>query len=245
MGPATFGITLVMFCRLACGKATWHLGALKRIVLRGTAAAFVGTACWFIEQTGALPCPAPISLHPVWHLCAAFAMTHWGCFLKYHRGRFFGYRVAIRGYWWCPFATWAEPDASSPGRLSHHPMVRHSSGMLPSPIHTPRASRTVHEPAIAAAVAAGAGGRRGSVTALARAIVGGAAPNRGRRNSYCEAAFKRPQVFSRKSSAKNIKVVWRGGAVVLAPRREEAPARSRARGCASVPWRTLTRSRRR
>ena len=118
MGPATFGITLVMFCRLACGKATWHLGALKRIVLRGTAAAFVGTACWFIEQTGALPCPAPISLHPVWHLCAAFAMTHWGCFLKYHRGRFFGYRVAIRGYWWCPFATWAEPDASSPGRLS-------------------------------------------------------------------------------------------------------------------------------
>ena len=59
MGPATFGIALVMFCRLACGKATWHLGALKRIVLRGTAAAFVGTACWFIEQTGALPCPPP------------------------------------------------------------------------------------------------------------------------------------------------------------------------------------------
>jgi len=110
---------------LSYGKATWHLGRLKRLFISATIMIAVGFAVWQLEEgtfLSAWPCPVPISLHTLWHVCAAYSLLAWTAFLKYHRGMFFGFRVELKGRWWCPYVTWSEPLDGS-----NNPMVRHSS----------------------------------------------------------------------------------------------------------------------
>ena len=57
-------------------------------------------------------------------------------FLKYHRGLFFGFRVEIRGYWWCPYTVWLEPE-----NPLTNPIIRHSMGIRAS---TKRARRNTY-----------------------------------------------------------------------------------------------------
>lgn len=49
--------------------------------------------------------------------------------LKYHRGVFFGFRVEIKGWWWCPYTVWHPPETPD-----ENPIVRHASKpkMLPA-----------------------------------------------------------------------------------------------------------------
>jgi len=116
-------IAVVGMISLAYGRATWHLGRVKRVFMRGTLIFVVGIACWLSEEAGALPCPTRFTLHPVWHVCSAHSLMAWSAFLKYHRGLFFGFRVEMKGWWWCPYAVWREPaDPMS------NPIVRHASG---------------------------------------------------------------------------------------------------------------------
>ena len=43
-------------------------------------------------------------------------------FLKYHRGHFFGFKVEIRGRWWCPYTVWLAPDDPM-----SNPIIRHAT----------------------------------------------------------------------------------------------------------------------
>lgn len=42
-------------------------------------------------------------------------------FLKYHRGRFFGFDVELKGWWWCPYTVWHEPACPN-----SNPIIRHA-----------------------------------------------------------------------------------------------------------------------
>lgn len=115
-------VALFGMLSLAYGHATWHLGLVKRVFLRGQLIFFVGAACWASEETGMLPCPMRFSLHPIWHVCVAHTLMAWSAFLKYHRGHFFGFKVEIRGQWWCPYAVWLAPDDPM-----SNPIIRHAA----------------------------------------------------------------------------------------------------------------------
>ena len=110
---------------LAYGRATWHLGRLKRVFLRGTIIFFLGFMGWMLEEVGGvLACPAPITLHSVWHVCSAHALMAWAAFLKYHRGLFFGFRPELKGWWWCPYTVWREPE-----NADDNPIIRHTRSL--------------------------------------------------------------------------------------------------------------------
>ena len=117
--------------KLAYGKANSHQGKPKRVFLRATIFHLIGTACWAAESSR-MPL-IPISggcgtifsfMHPVWHLCEAQALMGWIAFLKYHRGNFFGFKVKLRGWWWCPFAVWLEPENAE--IANSNPIIRHA-----------------------------------------------------------------------------------------------------------------------
>lgn len=122
-GPALVLIFGYIWFKLMYSKATWHVGRLKRVVLGGVVSFVLSTACWMIEENGYLPCPTMFTLHPLWHLLSAYALLCWTCFAKYHRGRFFGFDVQIKGRWWCPYVCWTKPDGRS---ASDNPIIRHS-----------------------------------------------------------------------------------------------------------------------
>ena len=125
---ATFGIIpcfiVVMLCsyKLVYGKSTWHEGKPKRVFLIGTFVFVFSFACWIFDHAKILvPCPSPVSLHIIWHLGAAHALMAWMAFLRYHRGRFFGFKPKICGFCWCPYTVWERPDDAM-----SNPMIRHS-----------------------------------------------------------------------------------------------------------------------
>ena len=121
MPSATLG--LVSMITLAYGKATWHLGKLKRVFLRGTLVYIFGALAWTIEeQIGLFSCPRAFTMHSVWHLTSAFSLLSWTAFLKYHRGLFFGFRPELRGYCWCPYVVWLEPEVDP----ERNPIIRHA-----------------------------------------------------------------------------------------------------------------------
>ena len=91
------------------------------------AACLVGVACWVVEEAGLMPCPSMFTLHPVWHITMAYALVAWSAFLKYHRGMFYGFKVEIKGYWWCPYTVWSEPEEGA--LADSHPVVNHSRGL--------------------------------------------------------------------------------------------------------------------
>ena len=78
-----------------------------------------------LEESEALqsimPCPAPFTLHSLWHVSSAHALMAWAAFLKYHRGLFFGFRPELRGRWWCPYTVWEEPE-----NPDENPIIRHT-----------------------------------------------------------------------------------------------------------------------
>ena len=130
VGVATVQVMMILPCAgvilgsmlvLAYGKATWHLGKIKRVFLKGTMANLIGVTCWVVEELGVLECPAIISLHPMWHVAAAYSLLAWTAFLKYHRGAFLGFKVEIREVCWCPYTIWQEPD-----NPEDNPIIRHS-----------------------------------------------------------------------------------------------------------------------
>ena len=51
---------------------------------------------------------------------AAWPLYTRTCFAKYHRGRFFGFRVELKGHWLCPYAVWLEPDDASSNAIVRH-----------------------------------------------------------------------------------------------------------------------------
>jgi len=112
---------LIGMVSLAYGRATWHLGRVKRVFLRGQVFFLIGTMCWLSEEAGVLPCPNRFSLHPIWHVCVAHTLMAWSAFLKYHRGLFFGFKVELKGWWWCPYTVWSEPDDPM-----SNPIIRHA-----------------------------------------------------------------------------------------------------------------------
>ena len=117
--------------KLAYGKANWHQGKPKRVFLRATIFHLVGTACW-VSESSRLSLASTVGgcgtifslLHPVWHVCEAQALMGWVAFLKYHRGHFFGFKVKLRGWWWCPFAVWLEPEDEEDANAN--PIIRHA-----------------------------------------------------------------------------------------------------------------------
>lgn len=115
----------VAMLALAYGRATWHNGPVKRVCLRGQLFFAVGTVFWLVEETGGLSpwCPMFFSFHPLWHTLSGLGLLSITAFLKYHRGNFYGFRVELRGYWWCPYTVWLEPT-DEPER---HPVVRHTA----------------------------------------------------------------------------------------------------------------------
>jgi hypothetical protein len=62
---------------LAYSRATWHLGAPKRVLVRGQLIFMIGAACWMMDEGGVLTCPVIFSLHPVWHVCVAHTLLAW------------------------------------------------------------------------------------------------------------------------------------------------------------------------
>ena len=122
-GPVLVLVFGRIWFKLMHSKATWHVGRLKRVVLGGVISFVLSVTCWMIEEGGYLPCPTTFTLHPLWHLLSAHALLSWTCFAKYHRGRFFGFDVQIKGRWWCPYVCWTKPDGRS---ASDNPIIRHS-----------------------------------------------------------------------------------------------------------------------
>ena len=115
---------LILFGSIALvyGRNSWHIGRAKRVFLRGQASCFVAIAVWMSEEAGLIPCPQAFSMHPIWHVLGAHALISWTALLKYHRGHFYGFRVEIKGRWWCPYTVWHEPDQNP----EQHPIIRHS-----------------------------------------------------------------------------------------------------------------------
>ena len=115
---------LVGMIVLAYGRGSWHMGRPKRVFLRAQVSAVLGTCAWVIDGVeGIFPCPSPISLHCIWHVFVAHAVLSWTAFLKFHRGLFLGFRVELRGRWWCPYTVWLEPICEP----ERHPIVRHAA----------------------------------------------------------------------------------------------------------------------
>ena len=117
-----FVVSVAIMVSFSCSNAGWHNGPLKRLYLRGTFIFIFGFCLWLLEELGYLfACPAPFSLHSIWHITSAHGLMAWSAFLKYHRGRFFGFRVQLRGWWWCPYTIWLLPD-----KPEENPIIRHS-----------------------------------------------------------------------------------------------------------------------
>lgn len=76
-GPFLLIMLIYIWIKLMCNEATWHVGPLKRVILRGALAFVLAVACWVIEELGALPCPTAFTLHPFWHVCSAYALLCW------------------------------------------------------------------------------------------------------------------------------------------------------------------------
>lgn len=70
-------VALASMITLAYGNATWHLGHLKRVFLRGTLIFAAGASFWVADEMGLLPCPSFFGLHALWHLCSAHALMAW------------------------------------------------------------------------------------------------------------------------------------------------------------------------
>lgn len=122
-GPVLLLAFGYIWIKLMYSTATWHVGRLKRVVLSGIISFCLAAASWFIEENGYLPCPTMFTLHPLWHLLSAYALLCWTVFVKYHRGRFFGFVVQIKGPWWAPYVCWTKPCGRS---ASDNPIIRHS-----------------------------------------------------------------------------------------------------------------------
>ena len=135
------GLGLRYMVALAYGKATWHLGRLKRTFLRGTIIFILGFCGWMIEESEVLqsvmPCPAPFTLHALWHVSSAHALMAWAAFLKYHRGLFFGFRPELRGRWWCPYTVWEEPENPDENPIIRHTRVVQDDDDTQSPTRSP------------------------------------------------------------------------------------------------------------
>ena len=125
--PVSCVIAFISMLILAYGRNTWHMGLAKRTLIRGVLVCLVGVACWVVEEAGLMPCPSMFTLHPVWHITMAYALVAWSAFLKYHRGMFYGFKVEIKGYWWCPYTVWTEPEEGA--LADSHPVVNHSRGL--------------------------------------------------------------------------------------------------------------------
>jgi hypothetical protein len=163
-----FVVSVATMVSFSCSNAAWHLGSLKRVYLRGTLIFMLGFGLWSLEEMGyLLECPAPVSLHSVWHISSAHALMAWSAFLKYHRGRFFGFRVQLKGWWWCPYTVWLPPD-----QPEQNPMIRHSQP--PAQEQRPRASRLIKRrntycsPAVTLREPSSTKGRKHDVRALWR-----------------------------------------------------------------------------
>ena len=121
-GPGSGVIMLFIWAKLMTNDATWHLGKLKRTIIRGFLALLLATTFWVLEEAGAIPCPSVLTLHPLWHIFSAHALLCMTSFCKYHRGRLFGFNVELRGHWLCPYTVWLEPESTD-----RNPIVRHTS----------------------------------------------------------------------------------------------------------------------
>ena len=77
IGPLLMISFVYVWVKLMCNNATWHVGKLKRVILRGALSFILACGCWFIEELGVMPCPHPFTLHPFWHLFAAYALLSW------------------------------------------------------------------------------------------------------------------------------------------------------------------------
>lgn len=177
-GPGSGIILTFVWAKLMTNDATWHLGKMKRTIIRGFFALLLATTFWVLEEAGVVPCPSVITLHPLWHIFSAHALLCMTSFCKFHRGRLFGFKVELRGHWLCPYTVWLEPEY-----IDRNPIVRHtSSSKLPSQKTsiTPIAGMLPRK-------------TRGSVMVSGKAT--------GRRNSYCTAQFVRYRWHVKKASA--------------------------------------------
>ena len=178
-GPGAGVILTVVWAKLMTNDATWHLGKLKRTIIRGFFALALATTFWVLEESGVTPCPSVLTLHPLWHIFSAHALVCMTCFCKYHRGRLFGFKVELRGHWLCPYTVWLEPES-----VDRNPIARHtSSSQLVSAQR--RASKRMSITAIAGEVAGKVPIRR------QRGSIMGSGKLAGRRNSYCMAQVAR------------------------------------------------------
>lgn len=173
-GPGSGVVMIIVWAKLMTNDATWHLGRLKRTIIRGFFALLLATTFWVLEEAGVLPCPSVLTLHPLWHIFSAHALLCMTSFCKYHRGRLFGFKVELRGHWLCPYTVWLEPEYTD-----RNPIVRHTSsaGLVTQSNQVPSNG--------------GAGGRGGNLppNRAKRGSVMGSGISAGRRNSYCTAQF--------------------------------------------------------
>tara|TARA_B100000767_G_scaffold261741_1_gene273686 strand:- start:397 stop:1092 length:696 start_codon:yes stop_codon:yes gene_type:complete len=197
-GPGAGVILIFVWAKLMTNDATWHLGKLKRTIIRGFFALVLATIFWLLEEAGAMPCPSVLTLHPLWHIFSAHALLCMTSFCKYHRGRLFGFKVELRGHWLCPYTVWLEPES-----IDRNPIVRHtSSSQLPVPPQrgaSKRMSITVIAGEIAGRVPTPRRAQRGSVM--------GSGKLAGRRNSYCMAQVMRYRWHVKWASARLLAAV--------------------------------------
>ena len=75
--PVVGGIALIVMLRLTYRRSSWHVGVVKRILLRATFIHLLGAVLWVVEESKLMPCPYPITFHSVWHLCSAHSLVAW------------------------------------------------------------------------------------------------------------------------------------------------------------------------
>jgi len=202
-GPGSGVIMLFIWAKLMTNDATWHLGKLKRTIIRGFLALLLATTFWVLEEAGAIPCPSVLTLHPLWHIFSAHALLCMTSFCKYHRGRLFGFNVELRGHWLCPYTVWLEPESTD-----RNPIVRHTSSVA-LPVSTQRGTKRMSITAIAGDIAGKVPiprkAKRGSVMGAGNKLAG-------RRNSYCTAQVMRPARSGKglKAAVNRAREIWRG-----------------------------------
>ena len=76
-GPIILLILTYLWGKLMCADSSWHVGQLKRVILRAFVAFILACLCWFAEELGFTPCPSAFTLHWLWHVLSAYALLGW------------------------------------------------------------------------------------------------------------------------------------------------------------------------